>query len=648
MADHSAPNVFEQPYAVVQNVEQIVGDRILDARETSDALQTVALSTILALRDTQFEFGDGGLPGPPDIDSTIEVNIDLTPVTPTSFGTITSEAPADPTLDGMENVAPLDIGPFVPSISGLNIPNAPDPRDLGPTPELPEFDDIELPSKPGYTLPNEPELVLIEIPEFEGINLDPFDVDPPEFDEQPPDTNLQWSEATYHPEIMTEVLVIIRRLWAGGSGIPEAVEQAMFERASSREDMTANREIDAVAGEFSLRGFTSPTGMQAARTDQMRQDLALKKMGLNRELTIKIAEWQIENIRFGVQQAIAAENVYVNIFLNAAQRIFEAAKFRVETLMNIYNAQVSLFNTKMIAFQVSAQLYEIKLKTELAKLEVFKAEIEAEIAKGQINEQRVRAYTAQVQAIGTVIEIYKAEMQGASVQADVIRNRIEGYKAEVQAYAERVNADKLRYDAYESQIKGELGKASIIDSEARSYAALVSGKSAIAEVDIKRAELTIQKNKVLIEGYIAALESEKTRISSQTAVIDAGARAYIADTQRFSAQASAETTKAQITVSAKETELRTNVSFYSAQVQAYIGNMEQMIRKASLVVDSLKAAGQISSTLAAGAMAGVHVGATLSGQGGVSASGSLSESWQHSDSKSESKSESISYDGGKV
>ena len=90
----------------------------------------------------------------------------------------------------------------------------------------------------------------------------------------------------------------------------------MVERALSREDMIANREIDSVAEEFSLRGFTMPTGMQAARTDQMRQGLGAQEAGtLNRELTIKLPRADREHPP-GVQQAIAAENVFVNIFLN--------------------------------------------------------------------------------------------------------------------------------------------------------------------------------------------------------------------------------------------------------------------------------------------------------------------------------------------
>jgi len=637
------PNVFEEAYNSVENVDQIVSARISDASATSQALQSTAMSTITALRGINFNFSAGSPPSPPDIDPNINVSINLPPITPTSFGTITSAMPVRPVLEGVPSVGPLNVPDFHSSISSLNIPEPPPWTAPGAAPVRPTTGDVVLPDSPLLVMPQMPALVEINVPSFSGLTLPLFDANAPEFEATALPGILQWSEPSYYTEILDEVLDVIRTLWSGGSGIPPAVEQAMVERAMSREDMIANREIAAVAEEYSLRGFTMPTGMEAARVDNMRQDLAVKKLSLNRELTIKFAEWQIENIRFGVQQAIAAENVFVNIFLNSAQRMFEAAKFQIESQLSIYNAQVTLFNARMNGYQIEASVFDTLVKAELSKIEAFKAEIEAEVARGQINEQKVRTYTAQVQALQTEVEIYKARMQGAQVQSDVIRNQIEAYKADVQAYGERIQADKVRFDAYESRVKGEAAKAGIIDAEARAYAALVQGKSAAADIDVKRAELIIQKNRSLIEAYIADLDAEKARIQSQSAVIQSGAQAYIADTQRFAAQAQAETTKAQVQVSAKEAELRTNVSFYQAQVQAYIGNMEQLIRQAGLVIDALKAAGQISSTLAAGAMAGVHVGATLTGSGAVSASGAYSEAF--SQSKSESKNENYNYEG---
>lgn len=639
-------NAFAQAYSAVANVEDIVDARIAASQASAAQLQGSAMSTVSALGNVNLDFNAGGLPAPPNIDPNITVDLDLPNISPTSFGSITSNVEAPPNLDAVPDMPILVIPEFHSSIGSLNIPNAP-AWDAPPSaPTEPTLGTVDFPTTPTLAMPAVPLLTEITVPTFAGLTMPAFSATAPEFVGTALPGILQWAEPTYHPVLMDELTTVIRRLWAGGSGIPPAVEQAMFDRAADREDMSARRDIDGVAEEFSQRGFTMPSGMQAARADQMRQELSVKKLGLNRELTIQIAQWQVENVRFACEQAVAAENVYVNLFLNAAQRMFEAAKFQVESQINIYQAQVALFNARMNGYQISASVFNTLVQAELSKIEIFKAEVDAEVARGQINTQKVQAYSAMVDALKAQTEVYKTQMQGAEIKSNVIRNTIEVFKAQVQAYAEQIQAQKTKFDAYESQVKGEAAKAGIIDAEARAYAALIQGKSVGADMSMKTVDVAIQKNKLKLEGYVAGLDAEKVRIQSQLSVIQSGAQAYIADTQRFSAVAQAEGTKAQVTVSAKEAELRTNVAFYQAQVQAYLGNMEQMIRKASLIIDALKAAGSISSTLAAGAMAGVHVGATLSGTGGVSATGS--DTYSNTVSKQESRSETYNYDGGKV
>jgi len=620
------PNVFEQAYSAVDTVEELVVSRVEDARETAMTLQVEALETIAQLRGVGFVFNGGPLPEPPRLDSTVRVDLDLPVISPTSFGSVTFQPPDRPTLVEVEDLELPEIPDFVASIHTLSIPQPPAWSAPGAEPEEPELDAIILPDDPTLVLPAVPTLDDLAIPTFDGLTIPTFDDAAPEFTGTELPTVLQWAEPTYNTEILDEAFAEIRRLWAGGSGIPEAVERAMVERAQSREDEIAAREIDAVSEEFSSRGFTMPTGMQAARVDALRQALAVKKLGLNRDLTIKFAEAQIENVRFGITQALGGEQLLINIFENSANRVFEAAKFRVESQLRIYDAQVALFNARMNAFQIRAQVFDIRVRAALSELEIFKAEIEAALARGQLNQQRVQIYTAQVQAVQTGIEVFKAQMQGAEIQSGVQRNRIEAYRARVQAYAERIAADKVRFDAYAAQVAAESAKAGIIESEARAYAALVAGKTSVVDLNLKRLELRVQKNQQNVTVYAADLEAEKTRMQSQLSTVQAAAQAYTADTQRFSAAASAETAKAQLEISAKETELRSNISFYQAKVQAYLGLLEQMIRQATLSVDSVKAAGQLLSTLAAGAMAGVHVGASLSGGGAVNASGAYSDS----------------------
>ena len=636
-------DVFARAYSTVSQVEHIVSNRVADAANAAYAMRQVAGEAIAALGDTNFDMNVGGIPAPPVLSNVLTGSLTIPEVNATDFGTITNAPPTTPTLDNVPIPGNITIPDFTPSITGLTIPALPAASAPKNAPERGPDGDVVLPATPTLALPNAPMLEDLHIPAFNFPTIPTFDATSPEFVGSAIPSLFEWTEPSYVTEILDEAITEIRRLFSGGSGIPAAVEQAMYDRAASREDMEVDRNVSAANEEFSLRGFTMPPGAMVARIDRVRQDGLIKKLSLHRDITIKIAEWQVENVRLGIQQSIAAENVYVGLFTNAAQRIFEGVRFQVSSQIEVYNAQVALFNARQTAYRTAAEVFDIRVKAELSKIEVFKAQVDAEVAKGQLNEQRVNAYKAQIEGALAVVEVYKAQMQGASVQSDVIRSKIEGYKADVQAYAERINADKVRFDAYEAQVKGEAAKAGIVEAQARAYAAMVQGKSVEADISFKRADITIQRNRQAVEAFVATLEVNKLGMQTQLAVIQQAAAAYNANTQRFAAQAGAETAKANVIVSANEASQRTAVAFYQAKISAYTAEMEQMIRKAALVVESLKSAGSLSATLAAGAMAGINVGASLSGGGNVNAAGSISDN--NSTTHSESRSENYNYEG---
>lgn len=634
-----ASGPFAESYEAVKRIEDTVNSRLDEAFANARYMREQALATINDLKDPSLDIGDpGAVPTPPVLDFDFDFNLDLPPVGSNSFGEINAGVVPPPELDGLPQLKDFDVPEFSSSVGSLNIPDAPPPLQVGEAPETPILDKIVIPAAPDLVMPSPPTIEDLDLPKFEGINIPTFDIDDPEFEEPSISHVLNWSEPTYKPVIIEDVIAQIRKLWDGGSGIPPAVEDAMYQRAAEREDREVSKMLDEIDLDSSRRGFTTPNGFLAARKDSVRTEALLTKQALHRELTIQIAQWQVENVRLAVEHGIAAENVFVNLFDNSANRVFEAAKTQLMAGIDIYNAKAALFNARISKMQVQAAVFEAKLRAELAKIDIFKAEIEGELAKGQINDNRIRAYEAMIRTVVSMVEVYKAKMQGANIQADIGRTQIESYKAEVSAYAEKVKADKTRFDAYDSRIRGEAAKGGIIDAEARAYSALIQGKIASSEIDTKRLDAVVKSNSAKLEEFRAFIDLEKTKIQSQLATIDASAKAYTADTQRFVATAQAQSEVAKLGVTAKEAEIRTNIAYYQAQVQAYVNRMDMMIKQAQLALDAVRSAGQIGSTLAAGAMAGVSVGAQLSGQGGVSATGSE----QNSNSKTYSEQRSFS------
>ena len=640
-------NPYSQAYDHVSIVRDFVTGNLQNqlsyANSTRESVSNVL--TDLSNFNPLLSFG-GAPPAVPAINVSVDGSFTLPSINATSFGTVSPVTAQLGALGVIRDPVTVDITPFMPSIVGLTLPEVPQMTAPLTAPSRPVTSDVTLPEAPAIAKPAFPALESISIPAFAFPTLPTWTATAPEFSGTAVSTVLQWGEPTYQTEVMPEVVAKLREMWAGGSGIPAAVENAIWERAANREDLDTSRQISAAYTEFSSRGFTEPPGMLVARVDAIREESQIKKQGLNRDIAIKMAEVQIDNVRFAVEQGVAAENVLYNIWNNMAQRQFEAAKIQLDSQFALYNAQIALFNARQQAYSTEAQVFKTKLDAELARIEVFKAELEGELARGTLNEQRVKIYGEQIRALLSDVEVYKAQMQGASVQSDVNRNIIDGFKAEIQAYAERINADKVRFDAYDSQVKGELGKAQILDAEARAYASYITGVSAKADIGVKQMQADISRNEQILREYAARLDADKAKIQADVAKIQAGASAYTADTQRFTAQAGAEEAKARVEITAKEAEIRASLGLFDVEVRKYIADMEQMIRKANVQLEALKAAGQVGATLSAGAMAGINIGASLSGSGGVSASGSTSYGSSVSKSNSTSYSSSLELESG--
>ena len=130
-----------------------------------------------------------------------------------------------------------------------------------------------------------------------------------------------------------------------------------------------------------------------------REQGRLKASELNREILTQAAQWEIENIRFAVQQGMALEQLTQNLYSNMANRLFEVAKFQAEAQISVFNSRISLFNAQNAAFETLGQVYRTKLDGALAKLTAYKTAIEGQVALGQINQQRVEVFKAKLSAV---------------------------------------------------------------------------------------------------------------------------------------------------------------------------------------------------------------------------------------------------------
>ena len=531
---------------------------------------------------------------------------------------------AEPALQTVPVVSPVDIDDFDPTSGGVSLP-AP-PTLVMPTdePQRPTLEEVELPSKPVLLRPYAPALVELQIPAFDFDALQYFDEAAPQFSGNlGVSAVLQWSNSEYEPEILPEVMARLRQMWDGGLGLPRDVEQAIYDRMYAREDLAIGRDIDAAYTEFASRGFTMPPGMLSARIDALRADGQRNKLAASRELAIRAADVQIENLRFACQQGIAAEQLLSTIYDNMLRRGLDAARAEMDAQLSVLNAHVAVFNARQSAWSAQAQNRRAELETRLATMRMA---LDAELAKGEINKQNVALYAEQMRALQVDAQLYETEMRGASLQADVQKNRIDAYRADVQAFAERLGTLKVRADMYESQMRGEAARASVLDSSARAYAAYVQGQVSKVEAQSKVQEGALRSNEMRLRAWSTRLEADRTRVQAWLSGVQAKTAAYEARVRGYAAESGAVEALGRTELSAQEASARVAIQRYEAEIRKYLADLEQLRSSASMQLEAIKSAAQAMSTMAAGRMAGMSIGASVGASANMSASGTRSDS----------------------
>lgn len=529
-------------------------------------------------------------------------------------------------------LADLDVGdmddlPDPPVMIPINIPNAPGMAAI-PAPVRPVIDTtVDIPEPPVFTMPEMEALEQISLPDFEFPELPTFDATPPDANGiTVPDVFINWAEPAYESELLDELQDKVKTMMAGGTGLPAAVEDALFSRARERDSAETRRAVQEVSDTWAARGFSMPPGMLAKQVEVIREQGRLRAAELNRDIMVEAAKWEIENIRFAVQQGMALEQLTTNLHENMAKRLFEVARFQAEAQISVFNARITLFNAQNSAFETLAQVYRTKLDAAISKLTAYKTAVEGQVALGQINQQRVEVFKAKLDAVQSNVEIYKALMQGAQVRAETIKIQFDAYRADVQAFAEQIGAEKVKFDAYESQVKGETAKAGMLDAQARAYASTIQGLASKADIKVKGAQLRMDAARTKVSAYLADVDAYKAELQAGLSHVQYVTTSFQAQVDAWRAQASASVADAEMQSRFADMATRTNIAYAEMQMSEYQAKIQKAVQEAQIALESAKALGQYTAQLAAGAMSAAHVSASISGSGSASSSDSKSTS----------------------
>lgn len=558
----------------------------------------------------------------------------------------TAEVPDSPAIDDI-NTSGLD---------SVTLPNLTLPTALPivlPTPPVvnvpadpgagPAVGDVEIPLYVGGELPLVPTLYELNLPVEPDISLEDFDVARPDFtppaalvDVYRPDlTDFQsflWStiDGRVAATGVQDMHGRLQAMLAGGTGLPANIEQALFDRAIGREDVSSQQAVAQAETEWAARGFSLPGSTLLARVQEIRQANRIERGRINRELSIQFHTQEIENLRFSVDKAISLEGT----LLQANTQIMDVARQLADghwvVAKGIYDSQLDTFRLYLEIYKTDVEVYNARIQAELAKLEVYRSQLEAQRLIGTLNQQLVDIYKAELDGFLAGVEVYKAEVQGADAAIRAELTKVEVFKSQIDAYGARLDAEKIKYEIYDTTVGAEETKARVYASQVDAY-----GK----RIEAYRTEVGAEATKVDAHTKIAEAETRiyaeqvgawRAGIQADTENLNAFVSVYRANLEKYNALLGAE----QYRVEGEARNFDLEIEKEKARVASVLKQADQAIAQlehiSSMGLAATDTAAKVNSQLAASAMAAISVSASMSSGNNVSASDSRSCSTSYS------------------
>jgi hypothetical protein len=556
-----------------------------------------------------------------------EISLPTAPAAPNISTTIGGNIPAAPSIN-TPTVA-VDAAPtFNEAAPDLTLPTAPDQLNATPPPPLAlSLISDDVPDAPDINLPTEPSLSTISLPAAPTLTVPTFTAVVPLPPTEPPSFNLDYVATPYVARLQTEVEAVLRSFLDRldqRAGMPDEIEQILFERARGRETAIARKAAEEATQEWSARGFTLPQGELIRRVDEVRARSQDAVSELSRQTMIQSHAVRLDNLKFAVQQGVVYEGQWITLHNATEQRALEAASAVARLAADYYNAKIAAYNARITAFNAQAEVYRVQLQAESQKLELYRGQLEAARLRGDLNEQQVRLYSERVRAQLAKIEVFRAQVEGFRARVDGVLAQVQQYRGQIDAYVAQVEAKRAEYGLYGEQTKAVGVRGDIYRASVQAFAERVRAYQASTEAKLLPARLQNENNQIRLQAYTAQLGAFRELVTQQTASTRAQVDAFEAQARIFSSVAGAEQARFESDLS----RWRTEIEAARSQAEVAITNSKAISDSAervfALLLEAEKAAAQIQAQIAAGAMSAVSLGASISSSSSYSQGKSVS------------------------
>lgn len=552
--------------------------------------------------------------------------------------------PPDPQFTGSEPGVPNEVAI---DTSGLNIfkdfgsvPGAPaiaiPPPPIVSLPTIPDgppaLDDVVIPTYTPEPLPTVPTLYELNLPDAPDINIDELDVARPVFIPPGALQDLYYSDLDGFRDVLwtgidaavdatgvKDMHARLNAMLAGGTGLPANIEQALFDRAIGRDEVSSVQAVHQAHTEWAARGFDLPGSTLLARVQEIRQANRAERGRINREISIQFHTQEIENLRFSVDKGIQLEGV----LLEAHTRIYDSARQLADghwtVTKGIYDSAIDIYKLQMDIYRMDIEVFKEKLQIELTKLEVYRSELEAQRLIGVLNEQLVDIYKAELDGALASVEVFKAQVEGANAQIRAGLSKLEVFKAQIDGYTATLNGERIKFEIYDTQVGAEEVKARVYTSQVDAY-----GK----RIEAYRTEVGAEASK--IDALTRVEESNIRRYSEQVSAWRAGIEADTANLQAFVQVYRAQLSKYEALLSAEQYRVTGESRNFQLEIEQERTRVDTLLKQADQTIEQLKhvtnlglsateTAAKVNAQLAASSMSAINVGASMSSSNSVSA-----------------------------
>lgn len=513
-----------------------------------------------------------------------------------------------------EDLPDMVIDTFNEPAPDLNMPAAPT-LSYGATPVVPDVANVAVPDAPVLVMPDTPALLALNPVSFAGVDLREEWLEAleqrPELDMVQPTPYSYARGPEYASELLTQLKALLRTRAQGGTGLPAAVEQAIWDRARSRElSVWRGNEAEVMRNSEAL-GYALLPGVVAHQLREAQFQTAGKLADLSRDVSIKQADLEQANLRDTITAGIQLESQLIDYSYRLEQLTFESARVYADNAIQLHNAALQRYTALLQGYEAYAAVYKTIIDSQLAKVEVYKAQLAAEQTKADINQTLVAQYKTMVEAGMAQAEVYRAQVAGAQTLIQLEQAKIGAAGERIRAFVATVNAETAKVEAYKAGVEAETTKLQTYKIKADVFGTRVQAQADHARALISRFQALQAAKTSEWQGWTARVDAERARIMALGSQSSALLEGFRAETAAVQAQAELQTKVWEGNLRQYEAGIR--VSQEAAKMNNDAAMMANNAR-----LDAAKAGTQVYAQLASSAYGMIHTSAGVSGSASMS------------------------------